>query len=240
MYFPRFFKVNNLPFQDIGIQLTNQCIQRYYLRICRGTWFVVWHSHSHQLSPGAERSTREEVETAPRRGMVYRHCKMPDFEWNYLIQLIRHRSPCHILLWLLSCSFFLRRALSLAAAWVSRLQPLNGDLLTGKSDYCIAAFAVIIIISGFQWIVDGRKNYTGPRIDLGVEWNKNMPRLGYRSKGTWYINIKSFHSKSEQFNAILDSWNCDDKFSSWLECEQWEALDQEEDHLSMVFYYLLT
>lgn len=38
-----------------------------------------------------------------------------------------------------------------------------------KSDYCIAAFAVIVTISVFQWIVDGRKNYTGPRIDLGVE-----------------------------------------------------------------------
>ncbi|KAJ6002988.1 hypothetical protein N7451_005535 [Penicillium sp. IBT 35674x] len=42
--------------------------------------------------------------------------------------------------------------------------------VTGSSmNYCIAAFAVIIIISAFQWIVDGRKNYTGPRIDLGVE-----------------------------------------------------------------------
>ncbi|KAJ5709725.1 hypothetical protein N7493_010016 [Penicillium malachiteum] len=42
--------------------------------------------------------------------------------------------------------------------------------VTGSSmNYCIAAFAVIIIISGFQWIVDGRKNFTGPRIDLGVD-----------------------------------------------------------------------
>ncbi|KAJ5722217.1 hypothetical protein N7488_000252, partial [Penicillium malachiteum] len=42
--------------------------------------------------------------------------------------------------------------------------------VTGSSmNYCIAAFAVIIIISVFQWIVDGRKNFTGPRIDLGVD-----------------------------------------------------------------------
>ncbi|KAJ5263374.1 hypothetical protein N7478_010979 [Penicillium angulare] len=42
--------------------------------------------------------------------------------------------------------------------------------VTGSSmNYCIVAFAVIIIISVFQWIVDGRKNFTGPRIDLGVE-----------------------------------------------------------------------
>lgn len=31
-------------------------------------------------------------------------------------------------------------------------------------DYCIAAFAVIISISVFQWIVDGRKNFTGPQL----------------------------------------------------------------------------
>lgn len=42
-------------------------------------------------------------------------------------------------------------------------------------DYCIAAFAVIILISGFQWIVDGRKNFTGPRIDLGVDGGDHLP-----------------------------------------------------------------
>lgn len=36
-------------------------------------------------------------------------------------------------------------------------------------DYCIAAFAVIVIISVFQWIVDGRKNFTGPRVNLTGE-----------------------------------------------------------------------
>ncbi|KAJ5600478.1 hypothetical protein N7450_001545 [Penicillium hetheringtonii] len=42
--------------------------------------------------------------------------------------------------------------------------------VTGSSmNYCVAAFAVIIIISAFQWVVDGRKNFTGPRIDLAID-----------------------------------------------------------------------
>lgn len=36
------------------------------------------------------------------------------------------------------------------------------------TDYCIVAFAIILAISIFQWIVDGRKNYVGPRIDIAV------------------------------------------------------------------------
>ncbi|KAJ5980553.1 hypothetical protein N7481_007851 [Penicillium waksmanii] len=42
--------------------------------------------------------------------------------------------------------------------------------VTGSSmNYCVAAFAIIIIISAFQWIVDGRKNFTGPRIDFATD-----------------------------------------------------------------------
>ncbi|CAG8301698.1 unnamed protein product [Penicillium salamii] len=48
--------------------------------------------------------------------------------------------------------------------------------VTGSSmNYCIAAFAVIIIISVFQWIVDGRKNFTGPRIDMTIDALDIMP-----------------------------------------------------------------
>jgi hypothetical protein len=35
-------------------------------------------------------------------------------------------------------------------------------------DYCVAAFGIIFIISAFQWVVDGRKNFTGPRVDEEV------------------------------------------------------------------------
>ncbi|CAM1509814.1 Fc.00g001490.m01.CDS01 [Cosmosporella sp. VM-42] len=41
--------------------------------------------------------------------------------------------------------------------------PVDGTTM----NYCIVAFAIIIIISGVQWIVDGRKNYEGPRITIG-------------------------------------------------------------------------
>ena len=33
-------------------------------------------------------------------------------------------------------------------------------------NYCIVAFAIIFVISGFQWLVDGRKNFEGPRITI--------------------------------------------------------------------------
>lgn len=32
-------------------------------------------------------------------------------------------------------------------------------------NYCIVAFAIIIIISTIQWIIDGRKNFKGPQIE---------------------------------------------------------------------------
>ena len=32
-------------------------------------------------------------------------------------------------------------------------------------NYCIAAFTIVILISVVQWLIDGRKNYTGPNID---------------------------------------------------------------------------
>ena len=41
--------------------------------------------------------------------------------------------------------------------------------VTGSNmNYCIVAFAIVIIISIIQWIVDGRKNFNGPYIDQSV------------------------------------------------------------------------
>ncbi|KAL8716643.1 MAG: hypothetical protein Q9225_006043 [Loekoesia sp. 1 TL-2023] len=41
--------------------------------------------------------------------------------------------------------------------------------VTGSNmNYCIVAFAIVIIISTFQWFVDGRKNFKGPQVDLEV------------------------------------------------------------------------
>jgi amino acid transporter len=39
--------------------------------------------------------------------------------------------------------------------------------VTGSNmNYCIVAFAIVFIISIVQWFVDGRKNYTGPKVDF--------------------------------------------------------------------------
>ncbi|GAB1198893.1 hypothetical protein APSETT444_008223 [Aspergillus pseudonomiae] len=40
---------------------------------------------------------------------------------------------------------------------------------TGSSmNYCVAAFGIILVISTFQWVIDGRKNFTGPRSDVDI------------------------------------------------------------------------
>lgn len=39
--------------------------------------------------------------------------------------------------------------------------------VTGPNmNYCIVAFAIVLIISMIQWFIDGRKNYTGPQIEI--------------------------------------------------------------------------
>ncbi|KAH7066596.1 amino acid permease-domain-containing protein [Paraphoma chrysanthemicola] len=40
---------------------------------------------------------------------------------------------------------------------------------TSNMNYCVVAFGIILFISTFQWLVDGRKNFTGPRTDMGLE-----------------------------------------------------------------------
>jgi choline transport protein len=38
---------------------------------------------------------------------------------------------------------------------------------TGSNmNYCIVAFAVVLLISGAQWFIDGRKNFKGPRVEV--------------------------------------------------------------------------
>ncbi|KAK5090366.1 hypothetical protein LTR05_000538 [Lithohypha guttulata] len=50
--------------------------------------------------------------------------------------------------------------------------------VTGNSmNYAIVAFAVVILISVIQWVVDGRKNYKGPQIDVGAMINGEVEGL---------------------------------------------------------------
>jgi choline transport protein len=41
--------------------------------------------------------------------------------------------------------------------------------VTGSNmNYCIVAFAIVIIIATFQWFIDGRKNFHGPLVNLNA------------------------------------------------------------------------
>ncbi|KAH7353329.1 amino acid/polyamine transporter I [Plectosphaerella cucumerina] len=53
--------------------------------------------------------------------------------------------------------------------------PVDGTTM----NYCVVAFGIIVLISGFQWLVDGRKNFTGPRNTLGITHEE----FGGESKG---------------------------------------------------------
>lgn len=35
-------------------------------------------------------------------------------------------------------------------------------------DYCIAAFGIVFVISLIQWFIDGRNNFTGPRVEVDL------------------------------------------------------------------------
>ncbi|KAF2466342.1 amino acid permease, partial [Lindgomyces ingoldianus] len=47
--------------------------------------------------------------------------------------------------------------------------PPELPVTASNMNYCIVAFAIILIISTVQWFVDGRKNFTGPRTEMGLE-----------------------------------------------------------------------
>jgi choline transport protein len=50
--------------------------------------------------------------------------------------------------------------------------------VTGNNmNYCIVAFAIVIIISVFQWYIDGKKNYTGPKLDVDAMKNGEVVGL---------------------------------------------------------------
>lgn len=44
--------------------------------------------------------------------------------------------------------------------------PPEKEVTGSNMNYCVAAFAVVFIVSIIQWFVDGRKNYTGPQLDV--------------------------------------------------------------------------
>ncbi|GKZ28894.1 hypothetical protein AbraIFM66950_001518 [Aspergillus brasiliensis] len=41
--------------------------------------------------------------------------------------------------------------------------------VTGSNmNYCVAVFGIVFLVSIFQWFVDGRKNFVGPRMDVDI------------------------------------------------------------------------
>jgi choline transport protein len=44
--------------------------------------------------------------------------------------------------------------------------PPERPVTSENMNYAVAAFGVILLISGMTWIFDGRKNYSGPRLDV--------------------------------------------------------------------------
>jgi len=44
--------------------------------------------------------------------------------------------------------------------------PPETPVTSENMNYAVAAFGVILLISGMTWIIDGRKNYRGPRLDV--------------------------------------------------------------------------
>ncbi|EUC39185.1 hypothetical protein COCCADRAFT_31906 [Bipolaris zeicola 26-R-13] len=49
------------------------------------------------------------------------------------------------------------------------LFPPQLPVTASNMNYCVVAFGIILFISTFQWFVDGRKNFKGPRTDMGLE-----------------------------------------------------------------------
>ncbi|KAK4934036.1 hypothetical protein LTR66_015761 [Elasticomyces elasticus] len=64
--------------------------------------------------------------------------------------------------------------------------------VTGNNmNYCIVAFVIILIISTVQWIIDGRKNYTGPQIDV----------VALRNEATEGMRVETHDSTPREMNG---------------------------------------
>jgi len=65
-------------------------------------------------------------------------------------------------------------------------------------NYCIVAFGVILLISGATWLIDGRKHYKGPTLDVdGMLHGKveGMDPLQHESSDKVAVEAKEETSK---------------------------------------------
>jgi choline transport protein len=59
--------------------------------------------------------------------------------------------------------------------------------VTGSNmNYCVVVFFIILLVSVVQWFVDGRKNFTGPRVDIDALQNGEVVGMepGYSENGS--------------------------------------------------------
>lgn len=52
------------------------------------------------------------------------------------------------------------------------------------TDYCVVVFFIILVISIVQWFVDGKKNFTGPRINIEYLQNGEVLGMEPRDEGS--------------------------------------------------------
>ena len=57
---------------------------------------------------------------------------------------------------------------SMSKCRVCQLLVLWNSVIENCIDYCVAAFGIVFVVSSITWIVDGRKNYVGPRVEVEV------------------------------------------------------------------------
>ncbi|KAL1964882.1 hypothetical protein VTN77DRAFT_6235 [Rasamsonia byssochlamydoides] len=100
--------------------------------------------------------------------------------------------------------------------WVADLTALSFIILTtvlflfppdlpvdaSSMNYCIVAFGIILIISVIQWIVDGRKNFTGPRVNL----DGMMARDHNNDQPVNRISVEEFPKATEAEEGEEGNW----------------------------------
>lgn len=74
-------------------------------------------------------------------------------------------------------------------------------------NYCVVVFFVVLVISTVQWFIDGRKNFTGPRIDMEVLASGGTVGMTLEGEGIDKTNT------SETGNGVLNENGMEKKIS---------------------------
>lgn len=73
-------------------------------------------------------------------------------------------------------------------------------------NYAIVAFAIVIIISVVQWIIDGNKNYKGPKLESGAILNDEVEGLAVmNTHNSGQILGNGFAGEEKKKEEVLES-----------------------------------